>query len=141
VLNPPAVPVQSLRSGVESVRVAVDKLDALLAQAGELAVTHLRVHQRQRELRPLRDDADASQREWRLTRGLRARLRRGGRSSRQLEVMFHLVDQAEQRSAALLQRIDELAVQLGRDTAQLGAVTRAVEGEVMAVRLLPIATL
>src|SRR5438874_8219572 len=35
----------------ESVRVAVDKLDALLAQAGELAVTHIRIEQRQRELR------------------------------------------------------------------------------------------
>ena len=69
--------VQAPRAAVESVRVAVDKLDALLAQAGELAVTHLRVRQRQSELRTLRDEADASRREWRNTRGLRAGLRRG----------------------------------------------------------------
>jgi two-component system, chemotaxis family, sensor kinase CheA len=138
--EPTVAPVQVQRAAVESVRVAVDKLDALLAQAGELAVTHLRVRQRQSELRALRDEADASRREWRNTRGLRASLRRGGHPSRQLEAMLHLVELAEQGSVVLLQHIDELSVQLGRDTAQLGVVTRAVEGEVMSVRLLPIAT-
>jgi two-component system, chemotaxis family, sensor kinase CheA len=138
--EPTVAPVQVQRAAVESVRVAVDKLDALLAQAGELAVTHLRVRQRQSELRVLRDEADASRREWRNTRGLRASLRRGGHPSRQLEAMLHLVELAEQGSVVLLQHIDELSVQLGRDTAQLGVVTRAVEGEVMSVRLLPIAT-
>ncbi|MDQ6670916.1 MAG: response regulator [Chloroflexota bacterium] len=133
-------PVQARRAAAESVRVAVDKLDALLVQAGELAVTHLRVRQRQSELRALRDEADASRREWRNTRGLRAGLRRDGRSSRQLEAVLHLVEQAEQRSIVLLQGIEHLSVQLGRDTALLGVVTRAVEREVMAVRLLPIAT-
>ena len=44
------------------------------------------------------------------------------------------LEQAEQRNVVLLQRIDELSVQLGRDSAQLGLVTRAVESEVMAVR-------
>ena len=145
-LNRPVEPhltllaVEPRRAATESVRVAVDKLDALLTQAGELAVTHLRVRQRQSELRSLRDEVDAARREWRNTRGLRASLRRAGRPSRQLEAMLHVVEQAEQSSVALLQRIDELSVQLGRDTAQLGLVTRAVESEVMAVRLLPIAT-
>jgi two-component system chemotaxis sensor kinase CheA len=133
------LPVQP-RPAIESVRVAVDKLDALLAQASELAVTHLRVRQRQSELRALREECDASQREWRNTRNLRASLRRGGRPSRQLEVLLRLVEQAEQHSVGLLQRVDELSVKLDRDTAQLGLVTRAVESEVMAVRLLPIAT-
>lgn len=140
VVDDQRAPAQPGRPGVESVRVAVDKLDALLAQAGELAVAHLRVRQRQSELRTLRDEADASRRDWRKTRGLRASLRRGGRPGRQLETMLHLVEQAEQRSVMLLQRIDELSIELGRDTAQLGMVTRAVAGEVMAVRLLPIAT-
>jgi two-component system chemotaxis sensor kinase CheA len=139
-VQPALAPVQARRPAVESVRVAVDKLDALLAQAGELAVTHLRVRQRQSELRVLRDEADAARRAWRNTRGLRAGLRRGHRSGRQLEALLHLVEQAEQLSVVLLQRIDDLSIQLGRDTAQLGVVTRAVEGEVMAVRLLPIAT-
>jgi len=138
--QPPLAPVQLPRAAVESVRVAVDKLDALLAQAGELAVAHLRVRQRQSELRSVRDEADASQRDWRKTRGLRARLRRGSRPGRQMETLLHLVELAEQRSMVLLQHIDELAAELGRDTAQLGMVTRAVAGEVMAVRLLPIAT-
>jgi two-component system chemotaxis sensor kinase CheA len=128
------------RAGGDSVRVSVDKLDALLMQAGELTVAHIRVRQRQRELRSLRDDLDASRREWRQTRGLRATLRRTPRPSRQLEAVLHLVDQAEERSVAVLQRIDELSKQLGRDTAQLGLVTHAVEEEVMAVRLLPLAT-
>lgn len=134
------LPVQPRWAAVESVRVAVDKLDALLAQAGELAVTHLRVRQRQVELRTLRDDFDVSRREWRNTRNLRAGLRRADRPSRQLDAVLNLVEQGEQRSIQLLQRIDDLSVQLARDSLQLGLVTRAVESEVMAVRLLPIAT-
>jgi two-component system, chemotaxis family, sensor kinase CheA len=134
-------PVQQPKAGAESVRVAVGQLDALLAQAGELSVAHLRIRQRQRELRLLRDEADVSRREWRNSRNLRATLRRSSRSSRQMEALLQLGDQAEQRSVALLHHIDELSEEFGRDTAQLGLVTRSVEEEVMAVRLLPIATL
>lgn len=76
-VQPSLACVQSLQAAIESVRVAVDKLDALLAQAGERAVTHFRVRQRQRELRILRDAADASQREWRDPRALRISLRHG----------------------------------------------------------------
>jgi two-component system chemotaxis sensor kinase CheA len=137
----PLVLVQPRRAAVETVRVAVNKLDALLAQAGELAVTHLRVRQRQTELRMLRDQVEASRREWRNTRSLRAGLRRRARPSRQLESLLHVVEQAEQQNVVLLQSIDELSQQLGRDTAQLGLVTRAVEGDVMSVRLRPFGTL
>jgi chemotaxis protein histidine kinase CheA len=58
------------------VRVAVDKLDRLLAQAGELAVTQIRIEQRLSELRELRRDLQDWRREWRGARGLRAGLSR-----------------------------------------------------------------
>ena len=48
-----AAPVAAARPVAETVRVAVDKLDALLAQAGELAVTDIRLEQRLGEVREL----------------------------------------------------------------------------------------
>lgn len=130
----------------DSVRVAVSKLDGLLAQAGELMVTHTRIEQRQRELRELRQGLDGWRREWRAQRGVRRSLRRGSRSTpngsggptREWELLLQWCEQAEQRLETVVQQVEEITTQLRHDTAQLGQVTRAIEDDVMAVRLLPV---
>jgi len=154
---PPSAPSPSgsqadgtaVRVSSESVRVAVGKLDALLAQAGELAITDIRVKQRLSELLDLRQSLDGWRREWRLARGFRGRLRRALAEAnpserglvRDLEALLRFTEQAEQRTQLLLQRVDEIATHLRHDAAQLALVTDAIEDEVMAVRLLPVATL
>ncbi|MBI4495182.1 MAG: hybrid sensor histidine kinase/response regulator [Chloroflexi bacterium] len=136
------------RAALESVRVAVSKLDALLAQAGELAVTDIRIKQRLRELLELDQGLDNWCREWRSARGLRTNLLRaveqadglGGSLVRELQAYLELAERAEQRALAVVQQVGEIATQLRQDTAQLGLVTQAIEEEVMAVRMLPVST-
>lgn len=138
----------AIRPAVENVRIAVDKLDALFAQAGELGVAHSRVNQRDLDLRSLRRDGDAWRREWSNARGLRASVRRDwtlsgatSRAGRELGVLLQLMDRTDQQVLALLQRLEQQSVQLGLDTLQLGVVKRAIQGDVMAVRVQPLATL
>src|SRR4029078_10634826 len=68
--------VDSRQSGAESVRVAVGKLDALLAQTGELTVANIRVEERLGELRLLQHELDQWRRELREGRSAKASLRR-----------------------------------------------------------------
>ena len=135
-----------MRATTESVRVAVGKLDSLLSQTGELAITHTRIEQRLEEMRALRQDLDGWRREWRNYRAPRADLRdlvasTGGMLSGDLEGLLRFVERAEQHTQAVLGRVESLTAQFRQDTAQLGLVTRAIEDEVMGVRLLPVATI
>jgi two-component system chemotaxis sensor kinase CheA len=144
----PAAGEPAARATAESVRVAVTKLDALLAQSGELSVTHIRVEQRLSDLRELRQELHTWEREWRAARSLRTALRgavggerRNGAAGHELEALLRFTDRAEQRTRAVLQRVDEIVMQLRQDTAQLGLVSSELEDEVMSVRLLPVATI
>ncbi len=137
----PAVPV-------EIIRIAVAKLDTLFAQSGELGVAHSHITERDRELRRLRSDADAWRREWSNWRGLRTGVRRewarvGGTSaaSRELGLLLTSVERTEQQMLGLLQRLDQQSAQLSSDTLQLGVVKRALQADVMAVRVQPVASL
>jgi two-component system chemotaxis sensor kinase CheA len=151
----------------DSVRVAVGKLDVLLAQAGELAVTRGRVGQRLRELQEVGQDLEQWRREWRASRALRTGLRRRATAHRgtagvpsgdplwgssstsgatfgptgEVDTLLRFVDGAEQHLQALLQRVGALVAHLHDDTLALGIVTRSIEDEVMAVRLLPLTTI
>jgi len=145
---PPAAGEPAARATAESVRVAVAKLDALLAQAGELTVTHIRVEQRLSDLRELRQDLYTWEREWRAARSLRSGLRgalgaerANGAAGRELEALLRFTEHAEQRTRAVLQHVDEIVMQLRQDTAHLGLVSNEIEDEVMSVRLLPVATI
>jgi two-component system chemotaxis sensor kinase CheA len=135
-------PAASTANAAQTVRVSVAKLDALLAQAGELAVAHIRIEQRLDELLALRGELDAWRREWRGTREPRAALQAGGErgAGRELERTLRFMERAEQQAQAVLQRVDAVAGRLGRDRAQLGLVARAIEDEVLAARLLPVET-
>ncbi len=148
----------------ESVRVAVAKLDVLLAQAGELTVTHIRVRRRLAELVEMRESAERWRRVWRGARGLRSSryrryLTRTGTnmaeesgvlddqsplhrtqeiSSVDVKALLNFFDTAEQHVQTLLEDLTTLTGKLHDDTAQLGHLTQAIADEVIAVRLLPI---
>jgi len=133
----------------ESVRVAVDKLDALLAAAGELTVAHIRVRQRLSEVAAMRDELQRWRRQRRTERRLRTRLQRAlpvaeqidRPSAQALAALLRFDERAERVTQALLERTEQFVARLRDDTAQLGLVARAIEDDVLAVRLLPIATL
>src|SRR5579859_1591466 len=138
----PAVPAST------TVRVAVDKLDTLLALAGELSVAQIRIKERLRELRDLRHGFDEWRREWRGTRQYPAAFRRSTangelvdrKAAQQLEGLLRLVERADLHAQALFQQTDSATAELAKDTAQLEMVSRDLESEVMAVRLMPVAS-
>ncbi len=124
----------------DSVRVPVGKLDTLLAQAGELTVTHIRLAQRLTELRETRDSLFESRRDQRRGRTLRAAIRRAP-ITRDVEALLLFTEQAEERSAALSRRIEELNGRLQQDVAQLALVSGSLETDILGIRLLPAATI
>jgi two-component system chemotaxis sensor kinase CheA len=143
---PPAVAPPQGQAG-ESVRVNVGKLDTLLAQTGELAVTRIRVGQRLAELTALRNALGDWQREWRASRRGRAALRQqldglGGESglARELAALLRAAERAEARAHDFGQQVAELAIRLRGDVAQLGLVAEGLADEVLAARLLPVAS-
>ncbi len=137
------------RVDADSVRVGVAKLDSLLAQAGELAVTRIRIEQRLAEMRDIGHYVEAWRREWRSAHALRlgmaervARLQADAPDiARDLQALLRLADTAELRAEKIGERAGEMGLSLGRDTAQLGVVSRSIESAVMATRLVLFATL
>lgn len=146
------------QDSAESIRVSVSKLDTLLAQAGELAVTRIRIGQRLEELHDLEHNLYDWRRDWRDWRSLRATVRRASAvadhgapvptryhsaavPTRDLDALPCFTERAEDHAQAVYRQVEELAAQLRRDFAQLGFVTQGIADEVLALRLLPVATI
>jgi two-component system chemotaxis sensor kinase CheA len=129
----------SVQPSSDNVRVSVGKLDTLLAQAGELAVTHIRLAQRLTELRETRDSLSEARRDRRKCRTLRAAIRRTA-VTRDVEALLLFTEQAEERSLALSRRIEELSSRLQQDVAQLALVSQELAADILGIRLLPAAT-
>jgi two-component system chemotaxis sensor kinase CheA len=125
-----------------SVRVSLGKLDTLLTESGELSVTHLRVAQRLRELRELQREIERMQRDWTRTRPARSRLRRSQAhaGARDTELLLRMTERTDDTVQSLLQHTRELVGSLAQNTSQLAAVAGAIGEEVMAIRLLPAAS-
>ena len=128
-----------------TVRVAVKKLDALLTESGELSVIHLRVSQRARELRQMQRDLERWQREWTKHRPLRMRIARANNRSevgpRDVEALLRLAERTDRLLQELTQRTSQLDAALAHNASQFGAVAAAVGQEVLAIRLMPTATI
>lgn len=133
----------------ESMRVAVDKLDALFSKAGELAVSQIRIEQHAQEILDLHQEFNRWGRDWRTLRGFRAQLRRqlgaggplDGAASGHLTALLRSTEMAESQYEALEGRLGEIASWLRRDCAQLGLATHAIGDDVMGVRLLTAGTI
>ena len=131
-----------------AVRVDVGKLDTLLAQSGELAVTRIRVEQRLAELAEVRDNIGDWRRDWRASRRLRASLRHRIATltddptlAREIGALLHAAEKAEGRVLAFGQQITGLTTRLRQDVAQLGMVAQGLADEVLDARLVPAATI
>jgi two-component system chemotaxis sensor kinase CheA len=133
----------------ESIRVSIEKLDALLAQAGELAVVNIRIAQRLTEIRAFRDSMLAWRREWRACRSMRTSLRRlsgtaksrSESESRELEALLRFTENAEERVRQMCRQVETIVSQMQHDVSQISLVTHGLEGDVQAVRLLPVSTI
>lgn len=132
----------------EGVRVSVSKLDALLSDAGELAVTRIRIEERLRELASLQKYLYDLKREARTGAQIRNGLWRARpdyieeqRRHQGVGALLRFSESFESRAVEAFERLDEVLTRFRQDAAQLRLVTSGIEDEVMGVRLLPAATI
>ncbi|RMG37623.1 MAG: response regulator [Planctomycetota bacterium] len=126
------------------VRVAAEKLDDLMDQAGELLTTRQRIEAHPQLLGELRDFVDQWRDEWRasfkhIQRALESvdPARLPGTTSRQLMVARQTVEQMSERFGRLQQKLNALCRRTAADVRQLHQTTRSLQGEVYRVRMFP----
>ena len=131
----------------ESVRVSVGKLDALLAQVGELTVASMRVEQRFGELAGMRNTLDRRRREtgarrsqWSMLRRVAAGDLTSGEIHRGIDALLRFADESEEHLRNLSRELEAAHARLRADSGELRLVSRAIQDEVYAARLLPVAT-
>ncbi len=149
VVSADTAPLPTARpaSAGESVRVKVDKLDALFDDTGELAVVRGRVQQRLREVRGLRDQYAITRRDLRTIQRKRTGLRQQLMTLPNPTVILREFDQLGRIAASTEQQLAEFGAQitiltnrLRDDLSQLEMVSGALADGVLAVRLLPVST-
>ncbi len=130
----------------ETIRVSVEKLDDLMAQAGELIVSKISADERLRELRDLRAMMSRWEKTWTEATELRRDIDRlsreddGENSAKWEEVLDFL--QANQRFfAETLEKTRALDKLMTADNMRMTLVTQAIQEEIRRVRMLPVETL
>jgi two-component system chemotaxis sensor kinase CheA len=142
----PAAPAPQLTTSVaespartlqdRSVRVAIDKLDALVAGSGELLIARRRAARGQSEVSQLHDDLRLWRREWRqFERPLRKLLRsQPGLLPTRVVTAF---DQAADRCKVLERRIELLSLRMAAENHGLERAAASLEDDILAMRMFP----
>lgn len=119
-----------------TIRVAVNKLDDLMAQTGELLVSKISAEQRLTEMQAVRRQLAEWPKTW---RDIKAHLSRVDGETGQL--LADLFNRHHEHLQAFTEEINALDQSLGRDTVRLGMVTNQLQDEVRRVRMIPFQTL
>jgi two-component system chemotaxis sensor kinase CheA len=112
----------------------------LLAQAGELTITRIRLETRGKKVSNLLNDLQLARKTWHSARVLRNRLAKDPQSP-DLQQLLGFFDHNEDRYHLMIDNLEQLVQDLAEDTAQLRSVNAIIENEVLAVRLLSAANL
>jgi two-component system, chemotaxis family, sensor kinase CheA len=127
-------------ASTDSVRVNVQRLDTLLAQAGELTITRIKLETRTKSVGNLLNRLQLARKTWRSARAIRNRLAKGVQNP-DLQQFLGFFDRNEDRYHLMIENLEQLVRDLTQDTAQLRSVNSIIEDEVLAVRLLPASNL
>ncbi len=122
--------------GAETIRVAVDKLDTLMAQAGELVISRISAGQRVADTQALRNRVAQAMRTWRELRVLQSQIK--GDVARHLN---DLLNQHYEQLQTLSRELDSLDRAFNTDTTRLGMVASQLQDEVRRVRMVPFQTI
>ncbi len=135
----------------ETIRVAVSKLDALMAQLSELLAAKIRAEQRLAEARQLCDFATEWQKEWLALRGQYHRLLRAdpaGANSRShpphgkdMAAVLEFVNHNQEHLRHFTAVANTLYRQFASDFMRLSLIINELEEEMKRVRMLPLATI
>ncbi len=133
------------RSAEETVRVSTSKLDALLAEAGELQVTQIAMEHHLADFDALRQQVEAWQataRKQRFSQRTARPAPNGGRAgSTESQARRALLAQHEGWLETIGSQMEALGRNLHRDGRRLAQITQAFQEEVRRARMLPLSTL
>jgi two-component system chemotaxis sensor kinase CheA len=121
--------------------VDVAKIEALMAQAGELLVSKISAEQRLAELKSIRADVNRQRRARRRQTGLRRTSPSKNGHDPELVALADLVNSNESLLGELAARLGSLEQNLSGDTLRLELVTSDLQDGVRRVRMLPFSTI
>lgn len=120
----------------ETIRVAITKLDNLMAQVGELLVSKMNAEDRTVEMRAIRYQFAGWPKIWREIKTLLPNI--SGDSSKRLADILNRYQEQFQETAQEISRFDQ---RLRQDTARLGVIASQLQDNVRHVRMVPFDTL
>lgn len=116
----------------ETIRVTIDKLDNLMAEAGELLVSKISTEQRLAEMRVIRKNLTDWTKKWRDIKQVLSHVE--GQGGQKITELLHQYHDDMQR---LAQNINDLDHSLNRDSLRLGMVAERMQEEIRRVRMVP----
>lgn len=122
--------------GEETIRVAVDKLDDLMAQAGELIMAEISAEQHLADVRALRMQLASWPKLWREIKTLLPHLD-GDAGGRLTDILTHHHEYMQ----ILARDVNALEQAVGRDALNLSMSVTRLQDEVRRVRMVPLQTL
>ncbi len=126
--------------GGETIRVATEKLDGLMACMGQLLMSGMRMEQRMGELKAVQGQFHRWEKSWRRVK----HHKRGGlhrTSEYDLNPMMEFCDLNEQYLKEIRREIDGLSSRLANDYRHLALLTDDMQGGIRQIRMVPVATL
>jgi two-component system, chemotaxis family, sensor kinase CheA len=120
------------------VRITAQRLDALLASAGELSIARRRLESRERELAAVQDLVRRWQAEWRRLRRPR-RLQQGAASAAAPLRLRELLARTGERLARLERELERFGTSLAAEHRALAQAASPLELQVHRLRMLPFA--
>lgn len=129
----------------ETVRVTISKLDALMAQVGELQVTRIGAESRVGELTELLETLEVWESHWRKVRPEARRLLeslkgQAGSESRAVLALSEWLDSSEERIRSTHNKITDVKRYVLSDGRRMAQVAADLQEDVRRVRMLPIST-
>ncbi len=125
----------------ESIRVSTAKLDALIANTGELLVARMRAEQRLAELKLVQQKMARWHKDWRKTRALFQRMQRHRPQAAELAPLFDFVDRNEKNLSLTSAGVNGLLRSSASDHRRLTMLTEDLQDDVRRVRMLAVETL
>lgn len=123
---------------IETIRVETQKLDALMTQAGELAVTKIRIAHRLAEVEALTSLWEEWSRDLSVNRFTLNSNEHNDSKNKQVQAFYHRTEERLDRLGLLVHRLRSAAYE---DTARLDVVTNELEEGIRTLRLLPLSTI
>ncbi len=139
IMEPPAASPAPIRAAEESIRVAVAKLDALMADASDLLIARSSIEQRLLDVSALRKTHQKWQKEWRKVRTLYIRIARQG-AAPQWEGLLEFLNLTQRYMRVSGQQLLALDRALSADSLRLNLIADSLQDSIRRVRLVPFET-